>query len=139
MRPRSLPDEKYPSDRKSGDLHPTLQLGPVNAGIAINPTLLMKTKPFIFSLVSLSLTALSATAASPSVQPEPVQVLPAYVVQASRQSPAEKEISRSLAALRAVAARPVAIKVSVALPKAMIVQVPADKKSPMPVVVVAGL
>ena len=98
----------------------------------------MKTKIF-FSLVSLSLTFLSAIASSPSDETDSIQILPAFVVKAPRQSPAEKTISQNLAALRAVAAKPIAIKISLPLSEARTAQAQTDQKTSTPVVVVAGL
>ena len=103
----------------------------------------MKTSLYLLSLVSLSLTALSARAASPTEETEPVR-MPVYVIEAPRQTPAEKEIQRCLDAMRAAAAKPLAIKIPLplSLPEAKKATVQSESKSSQPTptgVIVAGL
>ena len=101
----------------------------------------MKTSLYLLSLVSLSLTALSARAASPAEETAPV-CMPVYVIEAPRLTPAEKEIQRALDAMRAAAAKPLAIKIPLPLPEAKKATVQSESKSSQPTaggVIVAGL
>lgn len=98
----------------------------------------MKIKNAIFSLVGLCLTVASAIAASPSEETSPALVLPAYVVKVPRQTSGEKAISQNLAALRALATKPIAVPVELSLPGIKSPRVQVDKKSPTKAVVVAA-
>ena len=98
----------------------------------------MKTSLRLLALVSLSFTALSASTANPTEETAPVQ-LPAYVITAPRLTPAEQEIKRSLDALRAVAAKPMVVKITLPLPEVKSPRVQPETKAHAVAVVVAGL
>lgn len=98
----------------------------------------MKTKILFFSLVSISLTVLSARASSPAAESSPIR-LPAFIVETPRQTPAEKAIAQSLDALRALATKPISIKVDVPMAKTKTIPAGADQKAPAKTVVVAGI
>lgn len=100
----------------------------------------MKTKFFLIALAALSVSRLSAAASSPSDETAPVQ-LPTYVITESRETPAEKQVERSMDALRSLATKPIKVKVALPLPEAKIVHVSTEAKAPTHAhsVVVAGL
>jgi len=97
----------------------------------------MKTK-ILFSLACLSLASLSALAADVSNESTAVQ-LPTLVVTESRQNPAEQQIKRNLDALRAMAAKPIKVKISLPSPEVKNLHVETEAKVPTKNVVVAGL
>ena len=98
----------------------------------------MKTKVIILSLVSLSLTVLSARASSSAEQSNPIR-LPAFIVEAPRLTSAEKAIDRNLDALRVIATKPIAIKVTLPMPEAKNLPAEPEQKTAAKVVVVAGI
>jgi hypothetical protein len=98
----------------------------------------MKTSSSLFFLVILSLSAFSAHAAGATEETAVVR-LPTYVIEAPRQTPAEQAIKRSLDALRAVAAKPMVVKIAPPFPEVKNSGRQPEPKSPASAVVVAGL
>ena len=98
----------------------------------------MKSKVLLLSLACLGLTSLTAIASRPEEENETVQ-LPAYVLTVPRHTAAEMEIQRGLDALKALAAKPVVVRVTLPLPEVKKFRIQPDKKAPGKSVIVAGL
>jgi len=98
----------------------------------------MKNSFKILALVCLGFAGLSASATNPTDENAPVQ-LPAFVVTAPHLTPAEAEIKRSLDALRALSAKPMALKIALPLPEVKCAHAQPEPKTGGKAVVVAGI